>query len=333
MKEVRSTRRTLERPGVSGVPAPPPARGRARRRRRRAISYLLLLPAVVAIVLVQVGPMLAGVAMSFLRLTQFTIGQWTSAPFAGLQNFRLAVNVTGPVGKAVLSSFGYTCAYMAVVVLISWGFATAGAVFLSDNIRARSAIRGLYLVPYAIPGYIGTVVWLFMFLPGGAINTFLGRDLHLIAANTFWSTGGKAFIALVVVSVWGMWPFSFLLMLAGVQGITPELYESARVDGANRWQEFRQVTLPGVRGVSLLVILVTGFYAFNNFTTPYILFGTSPPAAGTLISLQIYVNSFVDLNFGLGEAASVLMIVFLIIVSAIYMRLLHVTPGGATDAG
>lgn len=299
---------------------------------RRAAPYLLLAPALIAIFVVQVGPMLAGVAMSFLQLTQFTIGHWTTAPFAGVSNFRLAINVTGPVGKQILQSFGYTCAYAVLVVLVSWVFATAGAVFLSDNLKGRSFIRSLFLVPYAVPGYIGTVVWLFMFLPTGAVNTLLGRDLHIVANQTFWLAGTKAFWVLVVTSVWATWPFSFLLMLAGVQGVQPELYEAARVDGASRWQEFRRITLPSVKGVSLLVILVTGFFAFNNFTTPYILFGTSPPAQASLISLQIYVNSFVDLNFGLGEATSALMIVFLIIVSLIYMRVLHVSPRGTADA-
>jgi multiple sugar transport system permease protein len=287
-----------------------------------------MLPALVAILVVQVGPMVAGAAMSFLRLTQFTIGNWTSAPFAGLSNFHLAV--TGPVGSQVLQSFGYTCAYAVLVVLISWLFATAGAVFLSDSIRGRTALRSLFLVPYAIPGYIATVVWLFMFLPTGAVNMLLGKELHLIGAETFWPAGGKAFLMLVVVSVWGTWPFSFLLMLAGVQGVHPELYEAARVDGATRWQEFRRVTLPSVRGVSFLVILVTGFFSFNNFTTPYILFGTSPPTDATLISLQIYVNSFVDLNFGLGEATSLLMVLFLVVVSVVYLKLFHVSPGGAS---
>jgi multiple sugar transport system permease protein len=217
-----------------------------------------------------------------------------------------------------------------LVVLISWPFATVGAVFLPHNIRGRTALRSLFLVPYAIPGYIATVVWLFMFLPTGAVNTLLGKELHLVAPQTFWPAGTKAFFMLVVVSVWGTWPFSFLLMLAGVQGVHPELYEAARVDGATRWQEFRRITLPSVRGVSLLVILVTGFFSFNNFTTPYILFGTSPPTDATLISLQIYVNSFVDLNFGLGEATSLLMVLFLVIVSVVYLKLFHVSPGGAS---
>lgn len=313
---------------LSQKPTPRPSSHARHRWNKRAIPYWLMLPALLAIFAVQVGPMLAGAAMSFLRLTQFTIGHWTTAPFAGLTNFRLAVS--GPVGSQVLQSFGYTCAYAVLVVLISWAFGTAGAVFLSDNVRGRTALRSLFLVPYAIPGYIGTVVWLFMFLPSGAVNTLLGRDLHLVALQTFWPAGIKAFLMLVIVSVWGTWPFSFLLMLAGVQGVQPELYEAARVDGATRWQEFRRITLPSVRGVSLLVILVTGFFSFNNFTTPYILFGTSPPTDATLISLQIYVNSFVDLNFGLGEATSLLMIVFLVIVSIVYLKLLHVNPGGVS---
>lgn len=300
--------------------------------RRRYFPYLLVLPAALAILLVQVGPMLVGVAMSFLRLTQFTIGNWVAAPFAGLSNFHLAVNLNEPIARALLHSFAITCAFTVVVVGVSWVFGTAGAVFVTDSFKGRNLLRSLFILPYAIPGYIGVVIWLFMFLPQGAVNTLLANDLHIVAPSTFWLGGSRAFLVIAVTSIWATWPFAFLLMLAGVQGVPPELYEAARVDGATRWSELRLITLPSVRRVSLLLILVTGFYSFNNFTTPYILFGTSAPASASLLSLQIYVNSFVELNFGLGAAMSVLMIAFLIILTAVYMRMLHFNVGASANA-
>lgn len=117
-----------------------------------------------------------------------------------------------------------------------------------------------------------------------------------------------------------------------MQGIPTELYEAARVDGSSRWQEFRWVTLPSIRDVSLLLILITGFWTFNDFTTPFIMFSTSPPAAANLISLQIYIDSFVDFNFGLGAAMSVLMIIFLFLVSLVYMRASHMKIGDLANA-
>ena len=305
---------------------------RRRRRWRRAVPYLMLLPAALAILLVQIGPMLIGATMSLLKLTEFTIGDWIKAPFAGLGNFRIALNFNLPIAHALLSSLVVTTLFTVVVVLASWVLGTAGAVFLSDEFRGRRWLRGLFMVPYAIPGYIGVVVWLFMFLPNGAINTLLANDLHLVPHNTFWLAGTSAFWSIVVTSIWATWPFAFLLMLAGVQSVPNELYEAARVDGATLWQEFRRITFPGVRRISLLLILVAGFYSFNNFTTPYVMFGTAAPADASLLSLQIYVNSFVELNFGLGAAMSVLMIALLIVFALAYMRVLNFKVGGSTDA-
>jgi multiple sugar transport system permease protein len=171
------------------------------------------------------------------------------------------------------------------------------------------------------------MVWTFMFQPNGSVNTLLGTDLHLVPAHAFWFAGIKAFSAIAVTDIWRTWPFAFLMLLAGLQSVPTEVYEAARVDGATRWQEFRRITLPSIRSVSQLLVLITGLWTFNDFTTPFVMFSTSPPTAANLISLQIYVNSFVDLNFGLGAAMSLIMIVLLVIAAFLYIRLLHVSVG------
>jgi multiple sugar transport system permease protein len=193
-------------------------------------------------------------------------------------------------------------------------------------------LRSLFILPYAIPAYVGVMVWTFMFQPTGAINTLLGTDLHWVAPHTFWLSGLKAFFAILVAGVWQLWPFAFLMLLAGIQGIPPELYEAARVDGATRWEEFRWVTLPVTRNVSRVLVLITGLWTFNNFTTPFVMFGESPPASANLVSLKIYISSFVDLNFGLGAAMAVIMIAILVIAALLYIRLLRLDLGGVPNA-
>ncbi|PSR22704.1 MAG: ABC transporter permease [Sulfobacillus acidophilus] len=288
---------------------------------------MALLPALIAMTLVQIGPMLVGVVMAFFRLTQFTIGNWLEAPFAGLQNITLAVNPTEPIGREFWGSMGLTALYTVLVVGIAWVFGMAGAVFLSDQFRGRGLLRSLFILPYAIPAYAGVMIWTFMFQSNGAINTLLGRDLHLLSSQTFWLSGAKAFGAILVAGVWQMWPFAFLMLLAGIQGVPGELYEAARVDGATRWTEFRDITLPVTRDVSRVLVLITGLWTFNNFTTPYVMFGNAPPASTNLVSLQIYINSFVDLNFGLGAAMAVIMIAILVIIALLYIRLLRLNVG------
>lgn len=310
----------------------PPAPRAPNRQKRHIIPYFLLLPAVIAVIVVMLGPMFVGVLMSFLRLNQFTIGNWTTAPWAGLANFRIAVNLSEPVARDLLASLGLTAGYTVAVVGISWALGMAGAVFLSDAFRGRAWLRSLFLLPYAVPAYVGVMVWTLMFQQNGAVNTLLGRNLHLISSSTFWLGGSNAFWSMVITSVWRTWPFAFLMLLAGLQAIPREHYEAARVDGATRWQEFRQVTMPSVRQVSLLLILVTGFWTFNDFTTPFIMFSTAPPSGARLMSLEIYINSIVNLNFGLGAAMALIMIILLIIASLVYLRLLNMKVGDVANA-
>lgn len=297
------------------------------RKRKHVLPYLALLPAAIAIALVQVIPTIFGFVISFLKLTQFTIGNWTRAPFAALDNFWLSVNVGQPIGRGLFISLGVTCAYTVVVVGVSWILGMAAAVFLTDKFRGRGWLRSLFLLPYALPAYVGVMIWTFMFQPNGSVNSLLGRDLHLIAPNTFWLAGVRAFFAIAITAIWRTWPFAFLMLLAGLQDIPQELYEAARVDGAKRWQEFWGITLPSVRNVSLLLVLITGFWTFTDFTTPFVMFSSSPPIAAKLMSLQIYVDSFVNLNFGLGGAMSVIMVLFLLIVGAIFLRVFRLRIG------
>ncbi|GMA63069.1 sugar ABC transporter permease [Alicyclobacillus fastidiosus] len=294
---------------------------------RRILPYLALLPAVIAIAFVQVIPTFFGVIISMLKLTQFTIGNWIQAPFAALQNFWLAVNVGQPIGRELFVSLGVTCAYTVVVVGVSWILGMAAAVFLTDQFRGRGWLRSLFILPYALPAYVGVMVWTFMFQPNGSVNSLLGKDLHLISPGTFWLAGIRAFVAIAITAIWRTWPFAFLMLLAGMQDIPQELYEAARVDGASRWKEFWGITLPSVRNVSLLLVLITGFWTFTDFTTPFVMFSTSPPVAARLMSLQIYVDSFVNLNFGLGAAMSVIMVLFLLIIATVYIRVFRMRIG------
>lgn len=90
-------------------------------------------------------------------------------------------------------------------------------------------------------------------------------------------SGGNAFWSLVMSNLWRTWPFAFLLLLAALQNIPSELYDAASVDGASRWKQFRSITLPLLRPVSAVIVLVLFLWTFNDFNTPYILFGQSPP--------------------------------------------------------
>jgi multiple sugar transport system permease protein len=295
------------------------------------MPFLLIGPAVFFELLIHIIPMIAGVVMSLFQLTVFTLHDWANAPFAALQNFRVSLDISGPIGQGLLQSFLVTLPFTALVLAFSWVIAITAAVFLTIEFRGRSIIRTIFLIPYAIPGFVGVITWTFMFQrDSGVINHILVHDLHLFGSGPFWLLGGNAFWSMVITSTWGTWPFAFLMLLAALQSIPDEQYEAAVLDGAGMFRQFLSITLPQIRQTNLIVVLIVGIGLFNNFTTPFVMFGASPPKAAQLISIYIYNNAFGEWSFGLGSAMSVLLLVFLAIASIIYLRSARV--GGARNA-
>ncbi|KFU77307.1 carbohydrate ABC transporter membrane protein 1, CUT1 family [Amycolatopsis lurida] len=305
---------------LDDVPALKPAgasRPRRVRRNRRGIAlpYLLLLPAILLELLVHVIPMIAGLVMSFFKLTQFSIRDFSSAPAAGLDNYKFVLDFDSAAGKALLGSFWISVLYTVLSVGFCWLFGTSAAVLMQKNFRGRGLLRTLFLVPYALPMYAAVITWSFMFQKEtGLVNDLLGTD-------SFWLIGDNSFWSLVVVSVWRNWPFAFLIVMAGLQNIPGELYEAAAIDGAGWWRQFQAITQPMLRPVNQVLLLVLFLWTFNDFNTPYVLFGASAPKEASLISIHIYQSSFVTWNFGLGSAMSVLLLLFLLLVSTVYLGL------------
>ncbi|MFJ7203451.1 carbohydrate ABC transporter permease [Streptomyces sp. NPDC098789] len=293
---------------------------RTGRLRRTALPYLLLLPALLMELLIHLVPMVMGILMSFRQLTQFFIREWSRAPWTGFDNYSLAVDVDAPVGEALLRSFLTTCEFTLLSVGLCWSIGTAAAVFMQDAFRGRGFLRALFLVPYALPVYAAVITWGFMFQrDNGLVNHVLHDQLGMSGDHTFWLLGDNSFWALLIVSVWKGWPFAFLIVMAALQNIPKELYEAAALDGAGTWSQVRRITLPSIGPVNQVLVLVLFLWTFNDFNTPFVLFGKSAPQAADLISIHIYQASFVTWNFGTGSAMSVLLLLFLLLVTAVYL--------------
>jgi multiple sugar transport system permease protein len=129
--------------------------------------------------------------------------------------------------------------------------------------------------------------------------------------------------------VWKSWPFAFLALMAGLQNIPRELYEAAAMDGAGVWQQIRKITMPALRPVNQVIVLVLFLWTFNDFNTPFVMFGQNPPRQADLISIHIYQSSFINWNFGSGSAMSVLLLLFLLVVTAVYLL---VTSRGRSES-
>lgn len=284
------------------------------------MPYLFLLPALVLELFVHFIPMVAGLVMSTLQLTQYQLSQWWRAPWVGLSNYRTIVDLEQPVGASLVQSFTVTLAYTVLVVGASWVLGFAGAVSLQRMRRGRGVLRTLFLVPYALPAFAAIITWRFLLQrDNGMLNHVLVDQLDLLDENAFYLIGPNSFWSLCVVAIWREWPFAFLMIMAALQSIPEEVYEASGMDGAGPWRQIRAMTLPLIAPVNQVLILVLVLRTFRDFETPYLLFGGSAPAESRLLSLEIYQASFVTFNFGLGSAMSVLLLLFLMVVTGVYL--------------
>ncbi len=302
-----------------------PARGdrsgrRWQRIRKGGLPYLFLLPALLLELLIHFIPMIFGILISFKQLTLFFIRNWQGAPWAGWSNYHIAVDIHEAIGKALLHSFVVTCLFTVLAVGLSWLFGTVAAILTQDTFRGRAVLRTIFLTPFALPVYASVIIWAFMFqYNNGLVNQLLHSTLGITSKPSFWLIGHNSFFALVIISIWRNWPFAFLCVMAGLQGIPHDLYEASAIDGAGIWQQIRKITMPSLRAVNQVLVLVLFLWTFNDFTTPFVLFGSSAPSPADVISIHIYQASFVTWNFGEGSAMSVLMLLFLLVVTAAYL--------------
>ncbi|WP_445181906.1 carbohydrate ABC transporter permease [Pseudonocardia sp. Cha107L01] len=312
-------------PARPGDSPPAPVTPPVERRRARwsghggALPYLLLAPALLFELVVHVIPMITGVVISFLKLNQFYLRHWLDAPFAGLANYQLSLDFHSEIGVDLLRSVAITIAYSVVVVSFSWLFGIFGATLLQRSMRGRAALRTIFLIPYALPVFTSVIVWKFLLNQDNGLVNHVLAQLHLGSGKHFWLLGDSAFFSMALVGVWRLWPFALLTLMAGMQSIPTDLYEAAEVDGANRWQQFRKLTVPMLRPVNQVLVLVLFLWTFNDFNVPYTLFAGSTPASADLISVHIKQSSFITWNFGLGSAMSVLLLLFLLVVTVGYL--------------
>jgi multiple sugar transport system permease protein len=308
------------------VDRPPGRRDRRPRRvggiRTRVTPYFLLLPALILELAVHVIPIAVGIWMSFKGLTQFFIRNWTEAPTVGLDNYKVTLDFNGPAGRELLHSLTVTIFYTVLSVGLAWLLGMTAAVLLQRNFRGRGLLRTIFLTPYALPAYAAIITWSFLLQRDtGLLNHVIVDQLHLQDTRPFWLIGGNSFWSLVMVSVWRTWPFALLCITAGLQTVPLELYEAAAIDGAGFGRQLRSITLPMLRPVNQVLILVLFLWTFNDFNTPFVLFGKAAPRPADLISVHIYQNSFSNFNFGLGSAMSVLLLLFLLVVTGAYLGL------------
>lgn len=268
-------------------------------------------------------PLLIAVYISFLNLDQYTLRSWVSAPWVGLTNYATALTAGNVVGASALASLGVSVAFSVLTTLFITPIGVLAALTVNTPYRGRAVVRALYLLPYVIPTFVIALIWRMMFLNGTGLVDRVLAGLHLASLDTYWLLGPNSFWAMVIADTWASWPFIYMMVLAGLQSIPHDHYEAAEVDGATAWQKLTHIILPRLRPLLGLALLLSTLNHFNNFTLPFVMFGTPPPIQADVLPLNIYVSSFQLFSFGLGGAMSIITLIIMLIPGILYIRALR----------
>ncbi|AJE80868.1 MULTISPECIES: carbohydrate ABC transporter permease [Streptomyces] len=293
--------------------------------RRHWYAYAMIAPVVIVLGVLVGYPLARGIYLTFTDADSLnsarTIGVNhidATYKFVGFDNY--ADILWGPTsGDRFWSHFVWTIVWTVSCVALHYVIGLGLALLLHQKLRGRTAYRLMLILPWAVPTFVTVFSWRIMLADGGFLNTALG-SLHLPQPAWLEDPFFQR-LAAIMVNTWCGVPFMMVSLLGGLQSIDATLYEAAEMDGANAWQRFRYVTLPGLRTVSSTVVLLGVIWTFNQFTVIFLLFGTGAPDAQILVTWAYYLGfGQQPRDYAQSAAYGVLLLSMLIVFTSLYRR-------------
>jgi len=292
-------------------------RPRARRTAEFALGYFLILPTLLLIGLIIGLPLVKALGTS---LTSSSFINPTPT-FVGLHNF--AVMLQTPIfWQVVLTSLIWTVAVVVAQLVV--GFATA--LLLNLPFRGRALARALIILPWVCPGVVAAIIWRVIYDPYlGPINAALARAGLPHPFIAWLGQPATALGAVIVAAVWKGAPFSTVMYLAALQGVSTEVLEAARIDGAGAWARLRHVIIPQTMPVIRVLVLLTTVWTFNYFELIYIMTQGGPGDATQIFPTYIYKLAFDQIRYGVASAYGMVALLILLVCSLFYIGQLNKT--------
>lgn len=296
--------------------AKPSARPRRRFGREAGLGLLLVTP----LLLVMLGLLAYPVGNALLiSLQDKTLG--APGHFIGLENYRELLFEDTRYRQVVRNSIVFTALSILGKIIVGMGM----ALVLNQSIRGRSFFRGWLLIPWIAPTFVIALTWRWMFDGTTGVINYILMSLGLINGPIAWlGQASTALFAVIFTNIWRGFPFFGVSLLAAMQGISNELYEAADVDGANDWDKFWHITLPGVRTVLVIITILSTIWTFNDFAIVYIMTGGGPAFATHIFATYTYYLGFQGSRLGYAIAVSVsltpLLIFLILALSPLILR-------------
>jgi len=281
-------------------------------RRYSRLGMLLIAPTIVIFCAVVVYPLLAAIYLSLFQLYTPTL----EGGFVGISNYRELL-ARGEFWTSLRNTLVWTAGTLSLQVVLGVGM----ALMLHQNIWFRSLARSLILFPYFVSTVVAVLVWRWLF------NDLYGILNHLLVSAgivdmpvDYLGSMPNAMISMILVGAWKYFPFVVIAVLARLQTIPDALYEAARIDGAGPVARFFDVTLPQLRDVLVVIVLLRAIWDFKEFDLIFLLTGGGPVTSTQTLPLLVYKEAFALNQMGMAAAYAVVMMAIMLVFMVVYMR-------------
>jgi len=276
----------------------------------QSLPYLLLLPSLALICVIELYPFVTGVSYSLHKGTLLGTGA-----FIGWENY-LRLFASPDFYHSLYFSFIFALFNVVFSYLIGLGL----ALFLNLDFPGRGFCRVALLIPWIVPAIVSVVSWKWLIADrGGLVNIVLAACG--IGPIYFLSDSNWAMVAVIVIKIWRSFPFMMLSLLAALQVIDGTLYEAGKLDGASAWQLFWHITLPHLKNISIVQAILMIIWSINDFETPFLLTQGGPSNATENLILLAYRYTFGRNDVGRGAAVALLTLLILMVLATIMMHL------------
>jgi len=285
--------------------------------KKNKIAYMLLLPALSVVALLYLYPLLDAIRLSFFKLYLL---RSPTPKFIGIKNFVKLWN-NAEFRTSMVNSVYWVVGSNICHVVIGMGL----ALLMNQRFRFRGFCRGIFLIPWVTPIAVVGILWKWIYNPQWGVLNLTLMDIGILSKSVEWLSNAKTmWPSIIFCNAWKAYGFMYICFLSGLQNIPQELYDAAKIDGANALNRFRFVTLPALRPILTVVILLGIAWTYNDFNMVWLLTQGGPGYASMVYGPFVYKNAFQFYRFGYASAAGVVGFSLMLIFAIIYLRRMEV---------
>ena len=280
--------------------------------RERLLAILLVAPALVVLAVLIGGSILYALFLSFHKLD--VVGGSVTYQFLGVANY-LRFSQDQRLHQTIVQTIIYSLLRVGGVMVIGMTL----AALLNQKLRGVAVLKRLFLIPWALSYVVNAIVWGWIYHGNFGVLNALLLKLRLVDHYHVWlGEPASAMAVIIFADIWKSVPFAALLLLAGLQGVPRELVDAARVDGANAWGCYRHVTVPWLRPVILVLLVVETMWALKAFDLIWVLTKGGPLDRTMVLNVYAYQQTFQFFNFGYGAAVAYLITTLILSLTGLY---------------